>query len=184
MQRKGQHNERTHLDFLCPFPLDLEELGSCACYCVIQSTIKSRPNVLSVQTVAVKAQGRELQKACLVGEVQAKWLGSSFLIRNSSPIVLCVSLLPCLWDVNSTRACPLPWLLCGASFPHIVVTAGSSPSEMCVGCVREYYSIAVQVSLRVLTVQLGNSLLSTSEEATLTDTLGPDGQQCRQAPQG
>jgi hypothetical protein len=49
---------------------------------------------------------------------------------------------------------------------------------------REHYSIAVQVSLRVLTVQLGSSLLSTSEEAALTDSLGPDGQQGSQAPQG
>jgi hypothetical protein len=128
MQRKGQQNERTHLDFLCPFPLDLVVLGSCVCYCVIQSTRKSRPNILSVQAVAGKAQGREVQKACMAGEeVQAKWLESSSLIRDSSHTTMCVPRPPCLWDVNSTRACPLPWLLYGASFPHILVPAGSSP---------------------------------------------------------
>jgi hypothetical protein len=55
---------------------------------------------------------------------------------------------------------------------------------MCVSSLREHYSIAVQVSLRAQTVQLGNSLLTTSEEATFTDSLGPDGQQGGQAPQG
>jgi hypothetical protein len=128
MQRKGQHNERNHLDILCPFPLDWEVLGTCACYCVIQSTRKHRLNVLSVQAVVGKAQGEEVQKACMGGgEVQVKWLESSSLIRDSSHTALCVPQPPCLCDVNSTRACPLPWLLYGASFPHIVVLAGSSP---------------------------------------------------------
>jgi hypothetical protein len=79
MQRKGQHNERTHLDFLCPFPLDLEVLGSFACYCVIQNTRKSRPNVLSVQAVGGKAQGREVQKACMEEGRRSKPNGLSHL---------------------------------------------------------------------------------------------------------
>jgi hypothetical protein len=56
--------------------------------------------------------------------------------------------------------------------------------KQCVSCLREHYFMTVQVSLTALTVQLGNSLLSTSEEATLTDSLGPNGQQGRQVPQG
>jgi hypothetical protein len=61
------------------------------------------------------------------GKVQAKWLESPSLIRDFSHTALCVSQPPCLWDVNSTRSHPLPWLLYGANFPHIVVPASSFP---------------------------------------------------------
>jgi hypothetical protein len=149
-------------------------LGSCACYYVIQSTRKGKPNILSVQAVLENAQGREVQKACMGGEeVQAKWLVSTSLIRESSHTALCVPR-----PLASGLSTPLGNVL------FLGFSMGLVSLTLCVGCLREHHSIVVQVSLRALTVQLGNNLLSTREEATLTDSLGPDEQQGRQSPQG